>query len=557
MKNKIVYVLLCLLLCVAFMPAAAFADSETPAAPDGVWTDFAAADFAGGSGTAEEPYQIATAEQLAKLAKDINSGTFGQTYSGEYFKLTADIDLSAHRWIPIASGYKSLPQSTFSGHFDGDGKTITGLYVDESRELFSAGLFGMFQGAEIMDLEVRGAYVKTESQNGWYESAGILVGVALDGNGISPSIKNCSVSGIVESGSECLLGGLVGCNFKGNYENCTADVKVKGCGPAGGFAGEDTSGSYKNCTAIGDVSGTWYVGGFAGNLHYKSTVDHCFAQGKVTAGDVGAGGFAGYVEEYAVIKNCVATGDVESTLAGEDPKAGGFAGNLNGRAGKTNITVSNSHAAGKVSSVKAGYKPGGFVGVSVDSDFASCSYDVEKNTDLKAGGGADAADINGVEAASTQKVKSNICRDYYDGKHELDEVPGKLATCTEDGVETYWECENCGLMFSDKDGKDEISSPEAIKATGHDLVKKDGKAAGSTEDGYKEYWQCSKCGKLFSDEKGQNEISSPEVIKATGAPAGDKSAATGDSSMPVIYGLLAALAAGGAAGALCIRRRKA
>ena len=495
MKNKIVHVLLCLMLCVAFMPAAAFADSETTAAPDGIWTDFAAADFEGGSGTAEDPYQIATAEQLAKLTKDINSGTFGQTYSGEYFKLTADLDLSAHRWIPIASGHTSLPQSTFSGHFDGNGKTITGLYVDESREFFSAGLFGRFQGAEIMDLEVRGAYVKTESQNGWYEGAGILIGAALDGNGISPSIKNCSVSGIVESGSTCILGGLVGSNFKGNYENCTAAVKVKGSGTAGGFAGEDTSGSYKNCVAMGDVSGTWYVGGFAGDL------------------------------------NC--------------------------RYGKTNITVSNSHAAGKVSSVKAGYKPGGFVGISVDSDFVSCSYDVESNADLQAGGGADAADIEGVEAASTQKVKSNICRDYYDGKHELDEVPGKLATCIEDGVETYWECENCGLMFSDKDGKDEISSPEAIKATGHDLVKKDGKAAGSTEDGYREYWQCSRCGRLFSDEKGQNEISSPEVIKATGAPVSDKSAATGDSSMPALYGILAVLAACGAAGAICIRRRKA
>ena len=46
----------------------------------------------------EDPYQIATAEQLAKLANDVNGGT---SYDNTYFVLTSDIDLSAHRWKPI------------------------------------------------------------------------------------------------------------------------------------------------------------------------------------------------------------------------------------------------------------------------------------------------------------------------------------------------------------------------------------------------------------------------------------------------------------------------
>ena len=50
-------------------------------APNGIWTDYAATDFAGGSGTAEDPWQIETAEQLAKLAVDVNSGIVDKTHA--------------------------------------------------------------------------------------------------------------------------------------------------------------------------------------------------------------------------------------------------------------------------------------------------------------------------------------------------------------------------------------------------------------------------------------------------------------------------------------------
>lgn len=86
MKHKIIPMIVCLMLCMAFMPAAAYADNAktTPAEPPGIWTDHAAAAFAGGSGTAEDPYQIATPEQLAKLAADINSGVGDKTHSKEH-----------------------------------------------------------------------------------------------------------------------------------------------------------------------------------------------------------------------------------------------------------------------------------------------------------------------------------------------------------------------------------------------------------------------------------------------------------------------------------------
>lgn len=195
--------------------------------------------------------------------------------------------------------------------------------------------------------------------------------------------------------------------------------------------------------------------------------------------------------------------------------------------------------------------------------FTDCSFDSTLNNDIKAIGGSvktsEPQDYDGITGVPTKQVKANICRDYY-GTHNLKEVTGTDATCTEDGVETYWICDACGIMYSDKDGTTTITEPVVIKATGHDLVKKDGKAASSTEDGYKEYWECSTCKKLFSDAKGQNEISNPEVIKATGEPAdkheNGKSASTGDSSMPVLYVILAAAALVGAAAVVVTRKKR-
>lgn len=536
MKKRVVYMLLCFMLCMASIPAAAFADSETPAVPAKEWSGYAATAFAGGSGTEADPYQIETAEQLAKLAKDVNSGVVGQTHSGEYFKLTEDIDLSAHRWIPIGSGSASKSFHAFSGYFDGNDKTITGMYVDESTEKYSAGLFGNVTGYEIKNLKIKDAYVKTESGDGT-ENAGILIGSATQGYGMTTSVKDCSVSGIVESGS-ARTGGLAGYNSYGTYENCTADVKVKGAGKAGGFVGEDFSGTYKNCTAEGNVSGSRSVGGFAGVLFFESKADHCAAQGKVTASNCNAGGFAGYVQDGVTISNCVAAGDVESTVDGFEPKVGGFAGTVTGA-----NTVSNSHAAGKVTSANEEYKAGGFTGVNSGSTFTGSSFDVEKNAALKAAGGTEAAEIEGVEAALTQKVKANVCRDYY-GKHELKEVPGKAANCLEDGVETYWMCDNCRSMYSDKGQMTMIPEPVVIKATGHKFGEwKVIKEATASEKGEKQR-TCQVC-----------QFVEKAEIPATGAPVNDKSAATGDSSMPILYGILA-LAALAGAGAVIVTRKK-
>lgn len=518
MKHKIIPMIVCLMLCMAFMPAAAYADNAktTPAEPPGIWTDHAAAAFAGGSGTAEDPYQIATPQQMAKLAADINSGDESKKHSGEHFKLTADLNLSAHRWIPIGSGDLSLGHYNFSGYFDGNGKTITGLYVDESQLGFCGGLFGIVYGYEIKNLTVKDAYVKKAADSSHdYGKTGILMGAATNSSSKAINIKDCSVSGTVESKGS-YTGGLVGYNDRGVYENCTADVKVTGSDSTGGFVGQDDLGTYRNCTALGDVSGTELVGGFAGYLTEKSQVNRCAAFGKVTASGNTAGGFVGSIQDFGTISNCAAFGDVESTVNDVEPRAGGFAGYIQ------NSTISSSHAAGTVTVASSQYKAGGFAGGAVIWAYGtieSSSFDIEKNAGLDAVCGEFNAEAVDVEGVSTQAVKASICKDYY-GKHILKAVAERPATRTEDGQKAYWKCENCGLLFADENGMQQIEKPEVIPATG-------------AED--------------------------PETGEAAAAPAkdnADKSAETGDDSNVVLYGILALLAAGGAAGML-YRRRKA
>ena len=553
MRNKIVYVLLCLMLCVAFIPAAAFADSETPAVPTTKWSDNAATAFAGGSGTEADPYQIETEAQLAKLSKDVAGG---EKYIGKYFRLEKDLDLSAHCWTPIGlHRWKESGETitrSFGGYFDGNDKKISGMIVDQRNDQYCGGLFGNITCTNgnvecgVVDLTIADGIIYSNAAGLTETNNGILAGFVMTNEGCSVEFSGITISGGTIRIEEYALygrtaGGMLGNVNRVKVSDCEVEnIDISGVDNAGGFVGMDSGSTYKNCTASGKVSGDWALGGFVGyamtNGSMIPTFDHCLADVDITAADWRAGGFIGLGED-AIISNCVAAGDVDSTVTEWEPKAGAFAGELN------NSTIEASHAAGKVTSASTEYKAGGFAGANSDSTFTGSSFDVEKNADLKAAGGAEAAEIEGVEAASTQKVKANVCRDYYD-KHELKEVTGKAANCLEDGFETYWICDNCGSMYSDKEQTTMITEPVVIKATGHKFGEwKVTKEATASEKGEKQRI-CQVC-----------QFVEKAEIPATGAPVNDKSAATGDSSMPILYGILA-LAALAGAGAVVVTRKK-
>ena len=120
--------------------------------------DIYADSYAGGDGSKTNPYEIATAEQLAKLARDVNNGNTPQAFLGKYFKLTADIYLSGGIWMPIGKyynkGYGNGDNRLFFGKFDGNGHVIKNMHIQwEGTEAWSAwGLFSTLQGASSTNL---------------------------------------------------------------------------------------------------------------------------------------------------------------------------------------------------------------------------------------------------------------------------------------------------------------------------------------------------------------------------------------------------------------------
>lgn len=170
--------------------------------------DIYADSYAGGDGSKTNPYEIATAEQLAKLASDVNNGNTPQAFLGKYFKLTADIDLSGGIWMPIGKyynyGYGNGENRLFFGKFDGNGHVIKNMHIQwKGTEAWSAwGLFSTLQGASstnlttVTNLIIENATVEKEPGFQPY-GPGYKVGVVA-----GEILGNTELSNIIIRGSE-------------------------------------------------------------------------------------------------------------------------------------------------------------------------------------------------------------------------------------------------------------------------------------------------------------------------------------------------------------------
>ncbi|MBR4514834.1 MAG: chitobiase/beta-hexosaminidase C-terminal domain-containing protein [Lachnospiraceae bacterium] len=127
-------------------------------------------------------------------------------------------------------------------------------------------------------------------------------------------------------------------------------------------------------------------------------------------------------------------------------------------------------------------------------------------------------------------------------EHKLALVPEKKATCTEDGNKAYYTCSHCDKLFEDAEGKKEITLAETvIKYEGHKLTHVEAKDPTVDEEGNIEYWTCSECGKLFKDSEGKEEITEEEtkieklidIAEATVTGLGNK-AWTGSEIKPTV-----------------------
>jgi hypothetical protein len=148
-------------------------------------------------------------------------------------------------WIPIGHGITQLKH--FRGNFDGNGKTISGLYVNNTDYI------------EIPD----------------YDSIGLFGGV-VGGVGDTATVKNLGVVGAVSSGGY-YTGGVAGYVYYGTVQNCYVTGAVSSGGYyTGGVVGSVRNGTVQSCYATGAVSGMAYVGGVAGSV-INGTVQDCAA----------------------------------------------------------------------------------------------------------------------------------------------------------------------------------------------------------------------------------------------------------------------------------------
>ena len=283
-------------------------NSITASAPENtdLWTDGHYADaFAGGSGASNDPYQIATAEQLARLAYLINDSTTNADYNTRYYVQTANIDLSLYYWDAIGAYTSSSGYLAFAGHYNGGGFVISGMYTQSgsTSDFSRQGLFGYVYGtsddarAEIHDLGVIASSVQG------YQYIGAIAGYAYYCN-ITSCYNTSEVIGVDQR-----VGGIVGFATYCNITKCYNTGEISSTNSyAGGVAGGLGHANVGNCYNTGSVSGSATIGGISGSTTNRSSIYNCYNAGTINCiggtGSRSVGGISGSIYDYASFYNC-------------------------------------------------------------------------------------------------------------------------------------------------------------------------------------------------------------------------------------------------------------
>ena len=262
-----------------------------------VWDGVVADKFAGGSGTAEDPYQITNGGHLALIGEAINWAEDLVTLKGVYFKVMNDIDMNGKPIEPIGGYYDDV---YFSGYFDGNGKTISNInlksYLVDGYQM-NVGLFGCVRDAVIRNVVIEnlcqtdGVTAKTKS------NVGALVGKAIDSQIINchvrsdlvfeccrpeslPSLYAGSLVGVLQDGcvvKGCTYKGTLQANGRGDNEVYSTHVATFAGGLIGCIDGKivnaNTSAIIEDCIVDGTMFGTGKTynmswGGVVGIAYY-------------------------------------------------------------------------------------------------------------------------------------------------------------------------------------------------------------------------------------------------------------------------------------------------
>ena len=249
--------------------------------------DLYAEQYAGGTGTKDDPYQISSDLELARLAREVNNGT---STIGKYYKLTNNIILNQGLWMPIGTTTnKSGKDFGFQGKFDGDGHSISNMHVvwnNESGLQARWGLFSQIKGngnnesgyASVSDLVIEDATVEMEKgftpKGSTVIKLGVLAGEMNANSEISNIIiRNSKVTDNEETYSTTCpyrVGGIVGYFDNASYRiyNIDAETEVDMLVKA-------------NCkTMVRIAAGFGNVSGFGTNNSYSIAPTNIFVHGK-------------------------------------------------------------------------------------------------------------------------------------------------------------------------------------------------------------------------------------------------------------------------------------
>ena len=453
-------------------------------------------DIWSGSGSEADPYLIPSTEKLKALQTQVNDKGFN--YKGKYFAITGTIDLGNESWTPIGNG-----KASFAGSIEGNGNTITGLYVTEETR---AGLF------EILGVDGTSTYIRNLTICGQvtvdHGHAGGLTAVMGHGTitlekittDVTVSVKNLNYYASPLGSA----GGLIGYNVAndGATYNVVKVIKCINKGSiygvtAGGIAGANNSSNAANqytledCTNEGTVTGLLYAGGILGGST-NSTATRCENSGTVKAtGTTGTRGYAGGIcaTNLRWAKRCVNTGEVCGQYAGGI--AYGLSSTYGGEAkyclNKGNITGTRI-AAGIVAYGKS-EDISGIGGISFSYNLGKVTADAGKGAAERAYG-----------IASSGNIKN--CFTYNEAKHVAISASNELVT------NSYYLADSAGEFSTAYGGEwasaDDFASGKVAWGVGG---KGEGSQGGTGQDAQLGWWKQDK------DDKYPTLLPTPDMSK--------------------------------------------
>jgi hypothetical protein len=236
--------------------------------------------YSGGSGTSDDPWQIATLADLQAMAA-------APADWDKDFILTADLDLSslslsaaliAPDTDPDTSDFQGTP---FTGGFDGNFRTLSNLTIVDSIGVDCLGLFGQIRaGGQVRNLILENASITT------YGYQRVNIGL-LAGYAINAEISQCGVGGSIEVIGDDYnftgnIGGLIGLLYSSTITQSYSSANILGgfIG-VGGLVGVSDNSALSDCYASGSVKGENFVGGLIGWISYGIVIDKCYSVGPV------------------------------------------------------------------------------------------------------------------------------------------------------------------------------------------------------------------------------------------------------------------------------------